>query len=59
MFFIENILDMLELVSHVTTVIEDRSIPIGGQIWKYDGEIKTKNFKHMANIVGKVPDKTH
>ena len=43
---------MLNLVSQVTTVIEDRTIPIGGQIWIYDKEIKTKDFKYMANLVG-------
>lgn len=54
--FCENtkLLDMLSLISSVTTVIEDRSIPIGGQIWIYDDKIKTKNFKYVANIVGKL-----
>ena len=45
---------MLNLVSQVTTIIEDRSIPIGGQIWIYDKEIKTEDFKLMANLVGKL-----
>ena len=44
---------MLNLVSNVTTVVENKALPIGGQIWKYDNKIETKKFKYVANIVGK------
>lgn len=44
---------MLNLVSNVTTVVENRALPIGGQIWKHDNKIETKKFKYVANIVGK------
>ena len=44
---------MLKILSEVTTVIEDISVPIGGQIWMFDSKIKLANFKYVSNIVGK------
>ena len=44
---------MLRLITEVTSITNENSIPIGGQIWMFDDKIKIEDFKYVANIVGK------